>query len=80
MSRSEFQDQLLSLFEARPFRPFIIELRDGEPIYVDDPMPLAFGEGRGVFIGADQSIRRFQHDSVSQFSIAGPIRQIESAA
>ena len=47
-----------------PFRPFVIELTNGEQLEIDDPDAFGFSGGAGGFINARGDILQFSCDEV----------------
>ena len=58
MSVEQFERELRLLLRAEPFQPFEVVVSDGRTIYVDEPA-VAFGGGRGGFIGPDEQLVEF---------------------
>ena len=65
-----FQQTLTELRRESPFRPFIVELVNGERIEVDHPEALAFRDMRAIFITKEGRAHYFDPEGVSQ--IVGP--------
>jgi hypothetical protein len=70
MTENEFDDQLRALVRQRPFRPFEIELLDGQRLWIDDPQALGFDGGGGSFIDPDEEIHFFNHATVRRIGEA----------
>ncbi len=50
-----------------PFRSFAVELTSGDQFQVLHPEALALNNGVAVYIGIEETLRIFGHQSVSQF-------------
>jgi hypothetical protein len=66
VTRENFEQTLRLFTERRPFAPYVLELNGGERYEVDHPGGLAFGEGKGVFVGPGGILRIFDNESVLQ--------------
>jgi hypothetical protein len=60
-----FAQVLRSFRRRRPFKPFVVELVNGEPIIVDHPEALAFNGGVGVYISPRTEFIMFDHEGVA---------------
>jgi hypothetical protein len=65
-----FEQTLGELSRQSPFRPFVVELVNGERIEVDHPEALAFRNMRAIFITKDGRAHYFDPEGVSR--IVGP--------
>ena len=53
MKREDFANAVNALWHRRPFRPFVIELDDGERLVVGEPKALAHYAGTATFVRPD---------------------------
>jgi len=74
MVAKTFVRALRSFSRRTPFRPFLVELVNGERIIVDHPEALAFNGGAGVYVGPRGEFTIFDHEGVAN------VRDISSAA
>jgi hypothetical protein len=65
-----FEQTLTELARHAPFRPFVVELGNGERIEVDHPEALAFRNMRAIFITKEGQAHDFDAESVTR--IVGP--------
>jgi hypothetical protein len=65
-----FELTLVELSRQSPFRPFVVELVNGERIEVDHPEALAFRNMRAIFITKDGHAHYFDPEGVNR--IIGP--------
>ncbi|MCI0332934.1 MAG: hypothetical protein L0228_06890 [Planctomycetes bacterium] len=65
-----FQQTLSELSRQSPFRPFVVELVNGERIEVDHPEALAFRDMRAIFITKEGRAHNFDPEGVTR--IVGP--------
>ncbi|MBY0232245.1 MAG: hypothetical protein K2W96_23445 [Gemmataceae bacterium] len=68
MKQEEFERVLGQFKHRKPFAPFVIELRDGRAIKVDEPA-VAFDENGGAFLSADDDIITFRRDEVANIRL-----------
>lgn len=54
------------LAKQSPFRPFVVELMNGERLVVDHPEALAFRDTRAIFIGKDGDAQYFDSEVVNR--------------
>lgn len=64
MTQEQFEAELKVLKWQEPFRPFVIERVDDEPVVVDDPNSLAFSGGYGGYMPRDGGVIDFSADEV----------------
>lgn len=69
MSKEDFERQLRTLLGSRPFRPFLVEQKDGDLFTVDDPEAVAFSNGAAGFIGPE-IVHFFDFESVKEMRSA----------
>ena len=77
MTRETFEETLDLLMERQPFMPFMVELHGGERFEIDHPRAIAWGEGKGVFLGPGGVMRIFDNEGVVQI-IDAPAHAIRS--
>lgn len=71
IDRNQFDDTLRKLIDKDTFKPFWVELDDGQKILVRQPA-LTFGGGAASFIDPDDgALVGFSHAEVSGFHLAG---------
>ena len=70
MYATNFEQTLTELAWQAPFRPFTVELVNGERIEVDHPEALAFRNMRAIFINKEGRAHYFDPEGVSR--IVGP--------
>ena len=68
MNVDQFERELKTNKHRNPFRPFLVVLKDGRTIFVDEPA-IAFDGGRAAFIGSDE-IEVFDCEDVKEFRLA----------
>lgn len=61
-----FQKTLGELAKQSPFRPFVVELMNGQRVVVDHPEALAFRDTRAIFIGKDGDAHYFDSEGVNR--------------
>lgn len=66
MSASEFDNSLRKLIYGGQFRPFVVELKDGRVIEINEPA-VAFGGGSAGFLSAKCELIGFSHKQVRRF-------------
>lgn len=49
----------------RPFKPFVVELVNGERILVEHPETLAFNSGAAVYVSRRRAFALFDHEGVA---------------
>jgi hypothetical protein len=69
MTIIQFERELRSNMHHQPFRAFLVVLKDGRTILVDDPS-IAFDGGRAAFIGPDSLVEVFDCEEVREFRLA----------
>ena len=73
MVAESFARSLQGFHRRRPFRPFSVELANGERAQIDHPEALAFrGSGVAIFIGTDGRFKLLDHESVCSLSDLPP--------
>jgi hypothetical protein len=75
MTRENFEQTLEYFTERRPFQPFTLELNGGERLEIDHVKGIAWGEGKGVFVGPGGLLRIFDNEGVLQI-IDSPVHAI----
>jgi hypothetical protein len=65
MVAKTFSDVLRAFSHRRPFRPFMVELVNGEHFIVQHPEALAFNAGKGVYISPSGEFVLFDHEGVA---------------
>lgn len=65
-----FEQTLTELGKSVPFRPFVVELINGQRIEVDHPEALAHRNMRAIFISKEGQAHYFDSEGVSR--IIGP--------
>lgn len=68
-SRAQFDRDLRTLLTQRPFRPFVVELTEGESFIVEEPEALAFCNGAAAYIGPGL-VRFFNCETVKSIHLA----------
>jgi hypothetical protein len=71
MVRANFERVLSQLHRRAPFRPFVVELLNGDRVEVDHPEALIVRGGVAVFVAADGTPTLFDHESVNSFVANG---------
>jgi hypothetical protein len=71
MTEDRFAKTLREFIHRQPFRPFVVELADGEKIYVDYPS-VAFSGCAAGFLSKDDGMIPFSCDQVRSISLATP--------
>ena len=67
MTKDEFHARLRQFLQRQPFSPFVVELRDGRRLVVQQP-PVVFSDGAASFIDADDgALVDFCHEEVQAF-------------
>jgi hypothetical protein len=66
MKRAALEQVLTSLLHRQPFRPFVIELDDGQRLVVERREALAHYVGSATYFGADDSIFFVDPEDVKQ--------------
>ena len=63
MIKAEFETRLLENVHRRPFRPFVVNLTDGNRIVVKKP-PVVYSDGAASFIDLEaEALVEFFHDN-----------------
>ena len=65
-----FEQSLTELGKSVPFRPFVVELSNGQRIEVDHPEALAHRNLRAIFISKEGQAHYFDSEGVTR--IIGP--------
>ena len=74
MSYADFYATIRPLFWAEPFRPYVVELRNGDKLAVASPGRLTLAGRFGLFISdAPARIVRFSYDQVTRVYAADPV-------
>jgi hypothetical protein len=69
MTKDQFYAQLRQFAHREPFAPFVVELRDGRRLVINEP-PIAFGnEAAGFIDPQDGALVDFYHDEVTSFGL-----------
>jgi hypothetical protein len=64
MAKTAFHNRLRELLHQEPFRPFVVEYRDGRRLVINRP-PVVFADGVASFIDPkDGALVDFSHDEV----------------
>jgi hypothetical protein len=63
MNQELFQQTLRSFLQRVPFLPFVVVLRDGRKIAVDEPT-VAFAGGAGVYFSPEYDLHDFKCEDV----------------
>ena len=71
MIRTTFERILPQLHRRAPFRPFVVELLNGDRVEVDHPEALIVRAGTAIFVAADGTPTWFDHESVNSFVANG---------
>ena len=71
MVRTTFERILEQLHRRAPFRPFGVELLNGDRVEVDHPEALIVRAGTAIFVAADGTPTWFDHESVNSFTTNG---------
>lgn len=67
MTTTTFEKQMQALLQRKPFRPFIIELNDGEQWVVGQPEALMYQNGgTGIYFRLDGSFDFVDCENVKQ--------------
>jgi hypothetical protein len=69
MDQDQFQQALRGFLHREPFFPFVIVLREGQSIVVDQPA-VAFAGGAGVFITPTHDLQGFKCEDVQGIRLA----------
>ena len=75
MVRTTFERILEQLHRRAPFRPFVVELLNGDRVEVDHPEALIVRAGTAIFVAADGTPTWFDHESVNSFVANGSKKQ-----
>jgi hypothetical protein len=65
MNLDLFHDMLRSFLRKEPFRPFVVELEDGEQILIDEPT-VAFNGRLAGYLSPSYDLIEFRCDQVKQ--------------
>lgn len=65
MVAETFAQALRAFARRTPFKPFVVELVDGERVLVEHPEALAFRGGTAVFISPRNEFSLFDHEGVA---------------
>lgn len=71
MVRTTFERILQQLHRRAPFRPFAVELLNGDRVEVDHPEALIVRAGTAIFVAADGTPTWFDHKSVNSLIANG---------
>ena len=71
MVRMTFERILQQLHRRVPFRPFVVELLNGDRVEVDHPEALIVRGGTAIFVAADGTPTWFDRESVNRFVANG---------
>lgn len=71
MVRATFERGLQQLHRRAPFRPFVVELLNGDRVEVDHPEALIVRAGTAIFVAADGTPTWFDHESVNSLTTNG---------
>lgn len=70
MTEEHFERTLRTFWHRKPFRSFTVALVNGDRFQVDHPEALALRSGVAVFVATDGTPTVFDHESVSQVTVA----------
>lgn len=65
MVQETFSQALRASARRRPFKPFVVELVNGERIVVEHPEALAFNAGAAVYVSPQREFALFDHEGVA---------------
>ena len=68
MVRTTFERIVQQLHRRAPFRPFVVELLNGDRVEVDHPEALIVRAGTAIFVAADGTPTWFDHASMNSFT------------
>ncbi len=71
MVRTTFERILQQLHRRAPFRPFVVELLNGDRVEVDHPEALIVRARTAIFVAADGTPTWFDHESVNSLVANG---------
>lgn len=57
---------LRAFARRQPFKPFLVELVNGESILIEHPEALAFNGGAAVYISPKREFAFFDHEGVAE--------------
>ena len=70
MNEETFTRLLREFIHRDPFEPFVLELTDGQHVFIDSPSAVGFAGPAGGFITKDLDLIRFSCDEVRSISQA----------
>jgi hypothetical protein len=65
MVAKTFREVLRAFQQRKPFKPFVVELVNGQEILIQHPEALAFQGGAGVYISPQTEFVLFDHEGVA---------------
>jgi hypothetical protein len=65
MVAETFAQALRAFARRKPFKPFVVELMNGERIVVEHPEALAFNAGAAVYVSPRREFALFDHEGVT---------------
>ncbi|HEV3002886.1 MAG TPA: hypothetical protein VGX78_00425 [Pirellulales bacterium] len=65
MVSETFAQALRAFARRKPFKPFVVELVNGERVLVEHPEALAFYAGAAVYISPQREFALFDHENVA---------------
>jgi hypothetical protein len=71
MNQEQFQQTLREFIRREPFRPFVVELVNGDPIIVVEPT-VAFGSRKAGYLSPNMDILEFTCDQVRDIRLVMP--------
>lgn len=66
MTTENFTKVLTAMLDRKPFKPFTVQLHDGERFEIDHPKATVIRQGVAVFMAPGPVPIYFDHDSVVQ--------------
>jgi hypothetical protein len=72
MTVQTFEETLLSFKRREPFEPFVVQLRDGRTVEVDEPEAVVFAGSGASFLSPDYEIISFRASDVLSIRPASP--------
>jgi hypothetical protein len=66
MTTENFRKVLLAMMDRKPFKPFTVELHNGDRFEIDHPRTTVMRDGVAIFIARGFVPIYFDHDSVVQ--------------
>ena len=66
MTVEHFEKALLTMLDRRPFKPFTVELNNGERFEIDQPEATVLRQGLAIFMAPGPEPIYFTYDGVAQ--------------